>query len=1130
MQSDPRGTGVFGTMVAVVLLGAPWALGEQKTVWQIGKPDKTYVEFAIAGDYKAFAGRFDRKPLVFEIGKSDPAKDWPFIHPGPTDPWGRSRVHPFTVRFKLDDEPRGVFALRVEFTDVHAEHPPTYTVTIGGKAGKFRLQPGGGDASLGNPSAGKPQKIEIALPASLFRKGQNDVVLACADGSWVLYDAVTLLNDPDGRMPEADIKGVTAVATPFFIRGDGKVRRAVDVNVAMTAPAENLTIRVEAGGETIDVPIKELLAFGGVSQEVGVPDWPQPLDVKVTATAGARSKTTTVKVEPQRKWRIYCAPSSHTDVGYTDVQPKCAERHNQNTDLAVELAGKFPDFKWNLEVAWQAENYLASRKGEPLEAFLRLAREGRIGVQSLHNNILTGLCSPEEACRLLYFSHGLKVRYGIPFKSAMISDVPTQEASLPMILAGSGIRYFSSAINNDRAYTFTRMQDRCPCWWEGPDGSRILMMYTHGYSQASGWGLDGSLDTARSRILGNLKNYESRKDYPFDAVFLHGAVSDNCPLNPRLADVVKAWNERYEFPKVILSHNAEFFEYIEKNYGDKLPVFRGSGGTYWEDGAGSSAAETALCRNAHEAVGNAEKFLALARRIRPEGAYPASDLYSAWRNCLLYDEHTWGAHCSISQPDSDFTKAQWKIKAQFALDADRQSKSLLAQGATTLASLVKTDGRALVVINPTSWPRTDVLRVKLPEGMGVADTDAACCDDGQETLLEVKDVPPCGYRVLKLQPKAGRPTTQPADASSIESRFYRVTFDPASGAVTSLYDKEMKRELVDAQAPHRLHQYVYVAGGNGTRIVAGATGPEPKLTLSSPQKATLRRVRLGDLGDLGERMIVETSATMTPKVVSEVTVWNGIRRVDIVNRLTKRLTHDKEGVYFAFPFAASKPTFRYECPAGVVNANKDMLPGACLDWFTVQHFVEVDGGDAAIAWATPDAPLVCFQDINRGKWQTSLAFNTGHLYAYVMNNYWHTNYKAGQDGDFTFRFAITSRPKADSAASAQFGWAVSNPLLAVPVEGGSGPLPAEPTGLVEIAETNVILVGAKQAESGPGLILRLWETSGKPTTAHVRLRHVPAKKAQACNLVEEPQGPLEVKDNVIAVPIRGAGLATVMIE
>ena len=37
----------------------------------------------------------------------------------------------------------------------------------------------------------------------------------------------------------------------------------------------------------------------------------------------------------------------------------------------------------------------------------------------------------------------------------MISDVPSQEATVPMLLAGAGIRYFSSGINNDRAYPFT---------------------------------------------------------------------------------------------------------------------------------------------------------------------------------------------------------------------------------------------------------------------------------------------------------------------------------------------------------------------------------------------------------------------------------------------------------------------------------------------------------------------------------------------------------------------------------------------------------------------------------------------------------------------------------------------------
>ena len=81
---------------------------------------------------------------------------------------------------------------------------------------------------------------------------------------------------------------------------------------------------------------------------------------------------------------------------------------------------------------------------------------------------------------------------------------------------------------------------------------------------------------------------------------MYGAFSDNCPLDERLAESVAAWNKRYEYPKLILSRNAEFFSYIEKNFADKVPNIKGCGGTYWEDGAASSAQETALNRRSHE--------------------------------------------------------------------------------------------------------------------------------------------------------------------------------------------------------------------------------------------------------------------------------------------------------------------------------------------------------------------------------------------------------------------------------------------------------------------------------------------------------------------------------------------------
>ena len=53
----------------------------------------------------------------------------------------------------------------------------------------------------------------------------------------------------------------------------------------------------------------------------------------------------------------------------------------------------------------------------------------------------------------------------------------------------------------------------------------------------------------------------------------------------------------------------------------------------------------------------------------------------------------------------------------------------------------------------------------------------------------------------------------------IESRYYRIRFDPTTGGIVSIHDKEMDRELVDPGAPWQLNQYLYVTGGKGTRIV-----------------------------------------------------------------------------------------------------------------------------------------------------------------------------------------------------------------------------------------------------------------------------------------------------------------------
>jgi len=1109
------------------MLASSTVMGADRIVWQIGKSDRDYSEFAFAGNYPACAKHFGAKPIVFELGRSDAGRDWPFIQPGPNDTWSAAPGKPWTIRFTLPDEPRGTYTLRIELADTQGGSPPRYVVAVGGRTGAFQLTRGAGDVSLTNPRAGKPQKLQLTLPPRFFKKGVNEIQLTCAEGSWVQYDVVTLLQDPD-RSLAPEIRTLTVRPTPLYVRREGRLWRLADVVVETTSQPDTLSLRVEGAGKPWETTVQPLPLVGPIARELPLPDTSEPTELKVTAVMDGREKTASVRIPPQRKWLVYVAPSAHTDIGYTEVQPKCAERHSENIDKAIDLCRRFPGFHWNLEVAWQAENYVGTRRGKLLADFYRFAKEGRLGIQALYCNMLTGLCSHEELCRLTWYAHRLCREKGIPFRSAMISDVPSQVFALPTVLAGAGIRYFSSGSNRDHSYPFNHLFGSRPFWWEGPDGSRVLALYVENYAYASRWALDTDLQTARARVVERLQGYESRNDYPYDAVFLHGAVSDNCPLSPRLASVVKEWNERYEFPKIILCHNAEFFTYFEKKYGDKLPVYRGSGGTYWEDGAGSSARETALCRNAHERVAIAEKMLALAERIGGEKFCRAEEIYNVWRNCMLYDEHTWGAYCSVDKPESEFTKAQWKIKARFAADADEGATWMLHDGRTALASQVRTDSPALVVFNPTSWPRTDWVQVALSDGLGIVEPDVPWYGPSNNTFVLVKDVPACGYRVLRLGPWRKRVVPQAVEGNVIESRFYRVEFDPASGGIASIRDKELGRELVDPKAPFRLNQYVYVTGYN-QRLIIDPKAPLPTLKLTGSGQAKLQALRCPGISTM---MRVTSSGPMTPRISSTIVVWDDMKRIDIENKVTKKQTYEREGAYFAFPFESKRPTFRFEAPAAIVNPEKDMLPGGCRDWFSVQHFVEIEGPDVTIAWATPDAPLVCFQDIVRGKWLTELPMLTGHLYSYVMNNYWHTNYLAGQGGDFTFRYAITSRPKADSVASARFGWEVSNPLLAEPVPAvPNAPLSESPTSLLSVAEPNVIVTGVKRADEGGDLIVRLWELTGQATTAHLRLdRHVPAARAEACNLVEEPQGPLEIHDGVIAVPIRASGLATVRVR
>jgi alpha-mannosidase len=85
-----------------------------------------------------------------------------------------------------------------------------------------------------------------------------------------------------------------------------------------------------------------------------------------------------------------------------------------------------------------------------------------------------------------------------------------------------------------------------------------------------------------------------------------------------------------------------------------------------------------------------------------------------------------------------------------------------------------------------------------------------------------------------------------------------------------------------------------------------------------------------------------------------------------------------------------------------------------------------------VTWTTPDAPLVEPGAINaESPWMKSVTPGT-KWYSYVMNNYWHTNYKADQEGPMEFRYSLYPHGVFNPLDAARLGRESRQPLIVCP--------------------------------------------------------------------------------------------------
>lgn len=871
------------------------------------------------------------------------------------------------------------------------------------------------------------------------------------------------------------------------------------------------------------------LEFGEQEVELTVPAAEAEAEaVAELEVADARVARTGVPRSPVRPLTVYVLPHSHTDIGYTEIQTEIEDKQVRNLLDGMEIARRTADypegsrFVWNVEVLWAADLFLKRLGDADRQRFFEAVKAGQVSLNGLYLNELTGLCRPEELLRLFRMATRMGAETGVPVEAAMISDVPGYTWGTVSAMAQAGVKYFSVAPNYfDRIGDILVQWENKPFYWVGPDGASRVLVWIPFW----GYAMSHRYHEMSPRLIEDFCDGLAKRDYPYEIAYVRWAgYGDNAVPDPSICDFIRDWNAAHVTPKFVISSTTDAFRAFEQRHGAELPSVKGDWTPYWEDGAGSSSLETAMNRASSDRLAQAETVWAMADRA----GYPAADFEDAWREVLLYSEHTWGAWCSVSDPFRRETREQWAVKQSYAAGADRRSRDLLSR------ALARFGGDAVPgavdLVNTASWARGGlvVLPKYLSEGSELVTESNGGPVPSQrlksgELVMLAADVPPLAARRYTLQkgaPHAGGAAVTADDAAAtLDNGVLRLRVDPQTGGIAELRLAGLDANLADNADGQTLNEYLYFIGEDPAK----ARGAEKV------------RIRVGEAGPLVASLVIESEAPGCRMLTREIRLAAGQDTVEIINtldkeRLVARRYHDKrakESLNFGFPFAVPGGQVRLDVPFGVIRPEADQIPSACKNWFTVGRWADVSNDAFGVTWVTLDAPLVQVGGLtanllnsqtNPDVWRKEVG-PTQKLYAWAMNNHWGTNYRAFQEGPHVFRFLLRPHQAYDPAAAARLAIAAGQPLLPVAARGQQPP--AAPP--VAIPGDDVLLTGLKPGDDGKSLILRLWGAAGKDASVDL----APGSKT-ALHLSDISEQPKEKITGPVSVP--AWGLVTVRVE
>ncbi len=753
---------------------------------------------------------------------------------------------------------------------------------------------------------------------------------------------------------------------------------------------------------------------------------------------------------------------SHTDIGYTDLQGRILRRHTHFLRRAMEICGRRPDFRWQCETFWPLERSLSELDEREREELSVLIRDGRIGLSANPLNF-SELTSEDLLQALLDRHRETAAPLDAELSSAMTADINGTGRGWARAMLDHGVENWFTCVHTHHGM-YPLGETQTPFWWEMPDGRRLLVWNGEHYHMGNEMGL--APDACSSYLIKDecdadtiyrdwrrvaetrIRRYRDallERGYPYDfaPLMISGLRTDNGPPSEAILDAVEWWNDAHGHDvRVEMTTLAPFFDRL-RAAAPEIPVHTGDWPDWWTDGPTGDARAMRLHRAALRDWRLGRRLWAMG----PEGLPPADA--ALIDDLALFAEHTFSHSDAMGRPWHNLVHAIGGRKRGYAAAARDGAQVLVDEACERLGGGDLDHGMGLTwrAANPWDRPAGGLSRMTLghyeyrdrglERGFRVVDTDGAplphqldpvplgvdVCVDlglGPGELRELRIVPDSEGGVAESWPE---PDAQ-APASMVMEHG-RLDWEPGAGVVR--LETVDGRSLLRPDRPHApfalVHQLTPVPSRNGIGSVHGAMGLDRRGPDAVTSASTCTGGRLTADGPLWTEIVLDLDAPFCDHAELSLRMWRTRPRLDAALRFHAPGRWEPENWYAALPFAAgSEAEIVLDRAGWPLRPRVDQVPSTLTDWYALQEGWWSRSADLEVRVGMIDGPLLQLGPLAPGErllaGDPRLDDDPAHPYAWLMTNYWETNFQAHLGGFHEFRFTVEWGKPADGAGPA----------------------------------------------------------------------------------------------------------------